>query len=92
MGALRAGSRARTARISRFEEAHEAGIPCQWKEGVAGGNDAGAIHISRGGVRTVAVSLACRYLHAPMGVISKGDYDAAAVLLQRLAQRIAGAE
>lgn len=75
-----------------FEEAHEAGIPCQWKEGVAGGNDAGAIHISRGGVRTVAVSLACRYLHAPMGVISKGDYDAAAVLLQRLAQRIAGAE
>ncbi|WOC32136.1 MULTISPECIES: zinc-binding metallopeptidase family protein [Caproicibacterium] len=75
-----------------FEEAQKAGVPCQWKEGVAGGNDAGAIHGSRGGVRTVAVSLACRYLHAPMGVISKEDYDAAAVLLQRLAERIAGSE
>lgn len=75
-----------------FEEAEKAKIPCQWKEGVAGGNDAGAIHVSRGGVRTVAVSLACRYLHAPMGMISKSDYQETGILLQLLAERIAGAE
>ncbi len=37
-------------------------LPCQIKQAVAGGNDAGAIHATRDGVRTIAVSLACRYL------------------------------
>jgi endoglucanase len=73
-----------------FEEARKAGVPCQWQEGVDGDNDAGAIYISRGGVRTAAVSLPCRYPHAPMGIVSRSDYEAAGALLQCLAQRIAG--
>lgn len=36
---------------------------------VAGGNDAKAIHVSAGGVKTLAISLPCRYLHSPSCVI-----------------------
>lgn len=66
------------------------GIPYQVKQAVAGGNDAGAIHKSRGGVRTIAVSLACRYLHAPAGCISQEDLQHTELLIQALAEKIAG--
>lgn len=75
-----------------FQEAERLQLPCQWKEAVAGGNDAGSIHQSRGGVRSVGVSLPCRYLHAPMGMIRQSDYEAALPLLKALAARIAGAD
>ena len=58
-----------------FETAKENGIKCQTKSMIAGGNDSGAIHISGKGVRTIAVSLPCRYLHSPSCVISKQDFD-----------------
>lgn len=57
-----------------FEIAKNLEIPCQTKTRVAGGNDAGAIHISRGGVKTIAVSIPTRYLHSPSCVINKEDY------------------
>lgn len=65
-------------------------IPCQTKHMVAGGNDAGAIHCTRGGVRTISVSLPCRYLHAPVGLISQSDYHNAETLILSLANSIAG--
>ncbi len=73
-----------------FALAEKENIPCQTKRAVAGGNDAGAIHVSRGGVRTISVSLPCRYLHAPMGMISKDDFHAAEKLVLSLATHIAG--
>ena len=73
-----------------LELAKQERIPCQVKQAVAGGNDAAAIHTSRAGVRTVAVSLACRYLHAATGQIAQADFDAAQKLVQKLAERIAG--
>lgn len=72
--------------------AKENEIPCQVKEAVAGGNDAGAIHVSRGGVRTAAISLACRYLHAPVGMVSQDDFHHAEALVEKLAMAIAGGE
>jgi endoglucanase len=53
--------------------AAERGIPVQVKSAVAGGNDAAAIHKSRAGVRTLAISVPCRYLHSPCGVIAERD-------------------
>lgn len=70
--------------------AEKAGIKCQPKQAVAGANDAKVIHVSRGGVRTVALSLPCRYLHAPVGVISQEDFRASEDLLALLAEKIAG--
>ena len=56
-----------------FETAKNIGIPCQTKSVVAGGNDSSAIHTSAGGVRTMAISVPCRYLHSPNCVISEND-------------------
>lgn len=56
-----------------FETAKYIGIPCQTKSTVAGGNDSGAIHTSVGGVRTMAISVPCRYLHSPCCVIKETD-------------------
>lgn len=71
-----------------FRAAEKAGVKCQAKQAVAGGNDAGAIHVSRGGVRTIAVSLPCRYLHSAVGVIAQEDFLAAPKLIARLAEMI----
>ena len=67
-----------------LDTGREKGIAVQVKEAVAGGNDAGAIHKSRGGVRTLAISLPCRYLHAPASIIAKSDFDAAYELAHAL--------
>ena len=58
-----------------FKKAEENGIKIQTKTMVAGGNDAKAIHVSAGGVKTLAVSLPCRYLHSPSCVIKMSDGD-----------------
>ena len=55
-------------------------IANQTKTLIAGGNDSGAIHVSRGGVRTCALSVPCRYLHSPACVIKESDYIATAEL------------
>ncbi len=58
------------------------GIANQTKTIVAGGNDAAAIHKSVGGIKTVAVSLPCRYIHSAASVGSKRDMEC----VQRLAE------
>lgn len=72
-----------------FRLAGENGLKCQTKQRIAGGNDAGAIHVSRGGVRTIAVSVPCRYLHAPVGMIAQEDFRATQTLTALLAEHIA---
>lgn len=57
------------------EIASENGIKWQTKTMVAGGNDSGAIHISRGGVRTIAISAPCRYLHSPSCTVKLSDLE-----------------
>lgn len=71
-----------------FEIAEENSLPCQTKTRVAGGNDAGAIHVSRGGVKTCAVSLPCRYLHSPSCVIKREDFENAYTLTKLILDRI----
>lgn len=55
--------------------AKENNIPWQTKHMVAGGNDARAIQRSREGVRTVVISAAVRYLHAPSTVACVRDFE-----------------
>jgi len=54
--------------------AEEKGIPYQFKKGTTGGNDAGKIHLSRGGVPSVVVSVPCRYIHSPSSVMDLNDF------------------
>lgn len=55
------------------ETAERNGIAWQTKTTVAGGNDAGSIHTSRGGVYTLAISVPCRYIHSATCVAKKDD-------------------
>ena len=68
--------------------AKDIGVRRQTKTVVAGGNDSGAIHISRGGVRTCAVSVPCRYLHTPCCVIKEEDYFDSYALSAAMAEEI----
>lgn len=54
--------------------AESRGIKYQFKASTAGGNDAGAIHISNGGIKTATVSVPCRYIHSPACVMHKDDF------------------
>lgn len=69
--------------------ANERGLKWQFKKGVTGGNDSGTIHNSRGGIRTAAISLPCRYLHSPCGVIAENDLNAVCELVHALAEKAA---
>lgn len=73
-----------------FEIADEFEVKAQYKRAVAGGNDAGAIHQSRKGVRTLAVSLPCRYLHSPSCIVNIDDCEGTLEIVRELANRIAG--
>lgn len=73
-----------------FDCAAKSKIKAQYKRAVAGGNDAGVIHLSRSGVRTLAVSLPCRYLHSPNCVVNKQDCENMLKLVSELAKNIAG--
>ena len=69
--------------------AKEENINIQIKTATTGGNNAGAIHLTKGGVRTVTLSLPGRYIHSSATVGSRADLVAqnnlAAVLLNKLA-------
>ncbi len=71
-----------------FEVAKENDIPCQTKTMIAGGNDSGAIHVSGKGVRTLAISAPCRYLHSPSCVVQYSDLEACELLAEKLITRI----
>ena len=73
------------------ETAEKRGIPVQLKTFVAGGNDSGAIHKALGGVKTLSVSLPCRYLHSPACILDTRDITAGADLIQAAAEVFADA-
>lgn len=75
-----------------FECAEKVGAKAQYKRAVAGGNDSGAIHQSRGGVKTLAISLPCRYLHSSVTVANTSDCDDIIKITSMLANKIAGGE
>lgn len=75
-----------------FDCAEKSGFKLQYKKAVAGGNDSGSIQCSRGGVRTLALSVPCRYLHSPLSVIAVEDYESTYAAACDLAKAIAGGE
>ena len=71
-----------------YNAALKSGIKCQPKAAVAGGNNSGAVHLSRGGVRTLAISVPCRYIHSPSCVADKEDIENAARLAEYMIKGI----
>lgn len=58
-----------------YKAALASGIKSQPKRAVAGGNNSGAVHLSREGVRTIALSLPCRYIHSSSSVADTNDME-----------------
>ncbi|MFW6378129.1 MAG: M42 family metallopeptidase, partial [Bacillota bacterium] len=57
-----------------IEVAEENEIEYQFRRTDFGGNDAGAISLSREGVPSAVISLPCRYIHSPLSLIDLDDY------------------
>lgn len=66
-------------------------IPCQTKTMIAGGNDAAAIHKTAGGVKTLAISVPCRYIHSGACVANQKDIESVADLTKALAEALCDA-
>ena len=75
-----------------YDTALNSGIPAQPKRAVAGGNNSGAVHLSKAGVRTIALSLPCRYIHSPSSVANKNDLKNLRDLAEYMLTKIASGE
>lgn len=73
------------------DQAEENGIPYQFKQPGTGGTDAGAIHLSKAGVPSVAVSVPSRYIHSPVSMASLNDFDHTVALMRAALLALPGA-
>ncbi len=73
-----------------YNAALESGIKCQPKAAVAGGNNSGVVHLSREGVRTLAISVPCRYIHTESCLASEADVENALLLCRYMLNGICG--
>jgi putative aminopeptidase FrvX len=64
------------------DQAEANGIPYQFKQPGTGGTDAGAIHLSKAGIPSVAVSVPSRYIHSPVSMASLNDFDHTVALMK----------
>ena len=72
-----------------YNAAIKSGIKVQPKRAVAGGNNSGTIHLSKSGVRTIALSVPCRYIHSSSSVADTDDINSAYSLAEYMIGYIA---
>ena len=72
-----------------FEVAKENNIKIQPKTVVAGGNNAGAVHKSRDGIRTLTINVPCRYLHSSSCVCDTEDIKSVRALAEAMLNKFA---
>lgn len=75
-------------KTAMVEAAKRAGIPYQMEVLEQGGTDAGAIHLSGGGVPSGCISIPTRYIHSPAEVASIADMENCVRLSLKLVQSI----
>lgn len=66
------------------EVAEANNIPYQYRRGTVGGNDAGRIHRTKEGCITATISVPTRYIHSPISMINKSDYENVVKLVKAL--------
>jgi putative aminopeptidase FrvX len=69
--------------------AEDLSIPYQFKQPDIGGTDAGAIHTARAGIPAVTVSVPCRYIHSPCGILCLEDLERTLALMRETLKRLA---
>lgn len=68
--------------------AEEKGIKVQVRRNTAGGTDAGQIQLSEEGVKVATIAVPCRYIHSPVSVMSKDDFEGAYQLVKSYLARL----
>jgi len=68
--------------------AEESNIPCQLETGLPGATDAARMSLTRQGVPSGTVSIATRYIHSPVGMLSLKDMENSAKLTVAAIQKI----
>ncbi len=68
--------------------ADTADIPYQYKLPTYGGTDAGAIHLTRGGVLAGIVSVPCRYIHSPISTLRLSDFELTSRFVTELVKKL----
>ncbi len=63
-------------------------LPYQFKRPGISGTDAGAVHLTREGVPSVAVSIPVRYIHSPVAVLDLADFWNTVKLMQATLERL----
>ena len=69
------------------EKYPEENIKYQFEVLENGGTDAGAIHLSCGGVPTGCISIPTRYIHTPCEMADKNDINCAVKLLTKMIEK-----
>lgn len=75
-----------------YNAAMNSEVLCQPKRAVAGGNNSGAIHLSREGIKTLAISVPCRYIHTNSSVADLNDCENAYKLAVYMMDKILSGE
>lgn len=73
-----------------LDAAEAESIPYQIKQPGVGGTDAGAIHMAKAGVPSVALAVPCRYIHAPVSMLSLNDFDNTVALMKAALRALPG--
>ena len=75
-----------------FDAAVKSNLKVQVKRAVAGGNNSGSIQQTGDGVRTLAISVPCRYIHSASSVASVTDIESAKDLARYMLKAICSGE
>lgn len=65
-------------------------ISVQFKKTTTGGNDAGRIQRSRSGVKVASISVPCRYIHSPVSVMNRKDYESVGNIIKLTLNEFSG--
>jgi len=58
-----------------YDVAVKNNIKVQYKQTTTGGNDSGQIQRTGTGVKTASISVPCRYIHSPVSVMNRSDFE-----------------
>ncbi|MBM7648870.1 endoglucanase [Bacillus ectoiniformans] len=68
--------------------ADELDIPYQFDAMAGGGTDSGAIHVTSGGVPSLSITIATRYIHSHAAMLHRDDYEHAVKLIGEVILRL----
>ena len=65
-----------------IETANSEGIPIQFRRSGASGTDARSYHQAHGGTPVIGIAVPCRYIHTPVSMCDRRDYENLVALLK----------